>query len=160
MIQKHKYVIKAYIKELGARGLLDDPEPQVTDGPSTHLRFPSEGISTFTAFGDAGTAESQSSALPAAENRGPDVQTSPETNADPLPNPEVQSITEFPFNLGTRSDLALKFQLTENGIVDVQSVTKLSDLHQDSILTNDTGRPQLLHRPKSLGALRLYQALG
>ncbi len=57
LIGKHKFLIKAYIKELGTRGLLDDPEPQAMTGSSAHNHFFLEGTPTLTALGDAGTAK-------------------------------------------------------------------------------------------------------
>lgn len=49
VIKKHSHLIKAYIGELGARGLLDDAEPQVMSGPSART-FQPRGHVTFDYF--------------------------------------------------------------------------------------------------------------
>ncbi len=59
VIGEHKSLIKAYIRELGTRGLLDDPEPQAMTGSSAHNHSSLKGTPTSIALGDTGTAELQ-----------------------------------------------------------------------------------------------------
>ena len=133
VIKKHKHLIKAYIGELGARGLLDDAEPQIMSRPSAHSRFNLEDASRLTASSDTGSADSESSTTLATEKKSPHVEISIETDAD-SPR-ELQSNTEIPYILGLGSDVESKIQQTEEGIVDAQ----------DAALMAYTERPRRLH---------------
>lgn len=71
VIRKHKDLIKAYMAELGSRGLLDDPEPQAMDGPTAaQNHFTTETPLRLTLPSDVDTAGSQSSTVLAAEKEG------------------------------------------------------------------------------------------
>ena len=120
VIKKHRHLIKAYIGELGARGLLDDAEPQVMSGPSARSHFNLADMSHLTTSSDAGSADSQSDITLATEKRIPDIEISIEIDADSPLAPEVQSNTEFPSILDSRSDIESKIQLTQEDIVDAQ----------------------------------------
>lgn len=67
VIKKHRHLIKAYIGELGARGLLDDAEPQVMSRPSARSHFNLADMSHLTTSSDAGSADSQSDITLATE---------------------------------------------------------------------------------------------
>lgn len=120
VIKKHRHLIKAYIGELGARGLLDDAEPQVMSGPSARSHYNLADISHLTTSSDAGSADSQSDITLATEKRIPDIEISIEIDADSPLAPEVQSNTELPSILDSRSDIESKIQLTQEDIVDAQ----------------------------------------
>lgn len=150
VIRKHKDLIKAYIEDLGARGLLDDPEPQAMSGPTAaQNHFITETPSHLTVPSDVDTAGSQSSTLLAAEKEGIYVESA-ETNHDPLLAPEVQSMTELSSILDPRPDAESKVQLTKDGVVDAQAVTSVIDTKEDPALTTCTERPRRIHCLKTL----------
>ena len=120
VIGKHKHLIKAYIGELGARELLDDAGPQAINGPSNSNTLVAKEKDLYRHI-------------------------SAEANADPLPAPEGLSDTKFSFTVDSSSDVESKFELTEEGVVDVQGVKSLSDSQKDTVLTTHTERPRQLH---------------
>lgn len=150
VIRKHKNLIKAYIEDLGARGLLDDPEPQAMSGPTAaQNHFITETSSHLTVPSDVDTAGSQSSTLLAAEKEGIYIESA-ETKHNPLLAPEVQSMTEFSSILDPRPDTESKVQLTKYGVVDAQAVTSVIDTKEDLTLTTRNHRPRQLHCLKTL----------
>lgn len=152
VIEKHKYLIKAYIRELGARGLLDDPEPQAVYAPSASSRPLAEKTMTSTTLKDDGTADPQSSAMDAAERHVLNIQISPEIKAEPLLALERQSTDEYASDLDSSSDIESKLQLAEKGVPDAQCPISLDGLEIGSILTTNIERPLQLHHPEDLRA--------
>ena len=99
VIGKHKHLIKAYVEELGARGLLDDTDLQAMNEPTAHDPSFIEDASQPITFKDADTSDSQSSAIRAAKGKGRYIQTTAETSPDPLQALGVQSNAHRPYVL-------------------------------------------------------------
>ena len=144
VIGEHKHLIKAYIKELGARGLLDDAEPQAMSESTTRDSM-SEDVSHSIPPRDARTASPQSRAMAAAGEKSSYTQTSTVTNPNPLPIPEAQSMIDLSSKLNLECDTESKVQLTEDGVIDARGVTSVIHTKEDPALTTHTERPHQLH---------------
>ena len=139
VIGKHKHLIKAYIGELGARGILDDVDPHAMNEPTAHDIFIIEDASQLVASKEADTADSQSSAIRAAEGKGRYIQTTAETSPDPLPALGVQSNADRSSILDSTSNTEPQIQPKEEDVVAVLSVTSVTETLEDfdhAIYTN------------------------
>ena len=147
VIGKHKHLIKAYIEELGARGLLDDADPQAMNEPITQDPSVIEDASQLVAFKDADIAESQSSAIPAADGKGRYVQTTAETSLDQLLALGVQSNADRSSILDSTSDPEPQIQPKEEDVIAALSVTSVTETQEDF---NHTTFTKGLRQPPSL----------
>ena len=152
VIDKHKYLIKAYIRELGARGLLDDQEPQATNAPSASSCPLVEEMMTSTTLKDDDTADPQCNVIYAAEKQTLNIQISPEMKAEPLLNLERQLTNECASDLDLSLEIESKLQLAGIGVPDARCPTSLVGLEIDSILATNIERPRELHHPEDLPA--------
>lgn len=142
IIGKHKHLIKAYIEELGTRGLLDDPNPQVMNEPTAQDRSFTEDASQLVTFKDAGTADSQSSDIRVADGKGRCIQTTAETNLDPLLFSGVQSDADRSSIPNSTSDTELQIQPKEEDIVAAPGVISVTETQEDFNHTTFTKGPR------------------
>lgn len=153
VIDKNKHLIKAYIRELGARGLLDDLELQAMHAPlDPSPPLVEETLRSTTLRDDAG-AEPQSGRMPLAERNALNVQMSPKTKAEPLLALEGPSTTEHASDRDSSSGIESKLQLAEKGVPDAQYPTSLDHLNIGSILTTNIENPRQSHHPEDLRAV-------
>ena len=131
VIGKHKHLIKAYIGELGARGLLDDADPQPMNEPTAHDPSVIEDASPLVAFKDADAADSQSSIKRAAEAKGRYIQTTAKTSPDPLLDLGEQSNADRSSMIDSKSDTESQVQPKEEDIVAAQSVTSVTETQEE-----------------------------
>ena len=143
VIGKHKHLIKAYIEELGARGLLDDADSQDMNEPTAQDPCVIENASQLVAFKDTFTVDSQSSEIRAADGKGRHIQTTAETNPGPLLALGVQSNTDRSSIFDPTSDTELQIQPKGDDVVAAPSVTSVSETQEDfDHTTYTTGLPQ------------------
>ena len=147
VIGEHKHLIKAYIKELGDRGLLDDTEPQASNELPAHGLLGLENTSSLTTSADTHIANPRSSTptLPPAERDGTNVEMSSEEIESLLSASKVQSEVESTFLQDMRSDVDSNLQPIEQGVSNVQDVRLLSESPKGTALTSSTERPRHLH---------------
>ena len=150
VIGKHKHLIKAYIGELGARGLLDDADPQPMNEPTAHDPSVIEDASPLVAFKDADAVDSQSSIKRAAEAEGRYIQTTAETSPDPLLDLGEQSNADRSSIIDSKSDTESQVQPKEEDIVAAQSVTSVTETQEEVEHTTHIKR---LRRPLLLEVL-------
>ena len=131
VIGKHKHLIKAYIKELGSRGLLDDADPQAMNEPTAQDPSIIEDASQLVAFKDADTADSQVSATRTAEGKGRCIQTTAETSPDSLLALWVQSNADRSSILDSTSDIEPQIQPKEEHVVAALSATSVTKTQED-----------------------------
>ena len=145
VIGEHKSLIKTYIRELGARGLLDDAEPQTMNGTLANDIFALEDTPNFTAPGNADTADPHCSNTPAAEKKSPCRLTGPVTIPVSLPTLELQLNTDFISVPDSRPGMESQSRLAHEGIVDVQDLIPLSNSQDSLVPRADTNRPLRSH---------------
>ena len=131
VIRKHKHLIKAYIEELGARGLLDDADPHAMNEPTVQDLSVIEDASQLVAIKDADTADSQGNAIPAANGKGGYIQTTAETSPDPLLALGIQSNADRSSSLDSTSDTKPRIQPKEEDVVAALSVTSVTEAQED-----------------------------
>ena len=81
VIHKHKHLIKEYVKELGARGVLDDPASKETSHPQHDIHADPETTKEIkelpgTEDDDGTSSQSTSSSVDVSDNRKSDCSTS------------------------------------------------------------------------------------
>ena len=150
VIGKHKHLIKAYIGELGARGLLDDAEPQAMNEPTAQDSSIIEDASQLAASKDVDAADSQSSAIPAAKGKGRYVQTTTKMNPEPLLAIRVQSDADRSSIIDSKSDTESQVQPKEEDIVTSQSVTSVTETQEKLDHTAHTKRLRHLNSLETL----------
>ncbi len=152
VIGEYKHLIKAYIRELGDRGLLDDAEPQVPNDVSAHGLSGPGNPSNLTTSMDAHTANPKSgmATLPPAEREGPNVQVTPEKTEFSLRAPRAQLTVESTFLGDLRSNVEYNLRPAEQGGSTVQDVTMLSESPETTLLTAVSEKPRPLHRHATL----------
>ena len=150
VIEKHKNLIKAYIGELGARGILDDVDPYAVNEPTAHDPSVIEDASQLVTSKDADTADSQSSAIPAAKGKGRDTQITAETSREPLLALGVQSNADGSSIVDSKSDTESQVQPKEESIVSAKSVTSVTETQEEHDHTTHTKRLRQLHSLETL----------
>ena len=138
VIGKHKHLIKAYVGELGARGMLDDADPQAMNEPTAQDPSVTEDSSQLVALKDAFTEDSQSSEIRAADGKGNHIQTTAETRPGPLVSLGVQSMADRSSIPDSTSDTEPQVQPKEEDVVARLSVTSVTETQEDSNHTTYT----------------------
>ena len=131
VIAKHKHLIKAYIEELGARGLLDDADPQAMNESTAQDPSVTEDSSQLVAFKDTFTADSRSSEIRAADGKGRHIQTTAETSPGPLLALGVQSSADRSSIADSISDTEAQIQPEEEDVTAALSVTSVTETRED-----------------------------
>ena len=150
VIGKHRHLIKAYIRELGDRGLLDDADPPAMNEPTAQDPSIIDYASQLVASKDADTADSQNSAIPAAKGKGRYVQTIAETSPEPRLAIRVQSDADRSSIIDPKSDTESQVQPKEENIVTSQSVTSVMETQEKLDHTAHTKRLRHLYLLETL----------
>ena len=150
VIAKHKHLIKAYIGELGARGILDDVDPYAVNEPTAHDPSIIEDASQLIASKDGDTADSQSSAIRAAEGKSRYTQTTAETSPKPLLILRVQSNADGSSIIDSKSDTKSQVQPKEEDIMSAQSVTSVTETQEELDHMTHTERLRQSHSLETL----------